>query len=69
MEKYVNDFKFVISYRGRSTTVDLRRIVAINHPDMKDMYFCVFFESAIWKVPVSEHDKLYKAWMGIKELV
>lgn len=65
MEKYSNDFKFVINYRGRSTTVDLRRIVAINHPDARDKYFCVFFENAIWKVPTSEHDKLYRAWIAI----
>lgn len=64
-EKYKNKFKITISYQGRATSVDLRKIVAISHTNEKDKYFCVYFANIIWKVSVSEHDRLYKAWMNI----
>ncbi len=64
-EKYVNTFKISISYQGRAVTVDLRKIVAINHPKVNDKYFCVYFDNMIWKVAVSEHDSLYKSWMNV----
>ena len=64
-EKYENKFKIIISYQGREITVDLRKIVAINHPNENDKYFCVYFDNSIWKVAVSEHDRLYKAWMNV----
>ena len=67
MEKYRNEYKFPIEYLGRTVTVDLRRIVAIGHPTAKDKYFCVFFENAIWKVGVDQHDRLYRAWMNITQ--
>lgn len=65
-EKYENRFKITIFYQCHSITVDLRKIVAINHPNASDKYFCVYFDNAIWKVAVSEHDRLYKAWMNIE---
>lgn len=64
-EKYKNQFKITISYQGHAITVDLRKIVAINHPKVNDKYFCVYFDNMVWKVAVSEHDSLYKAWMTV----
>lgn len=61
----MNTFKISISYQGRAVTVDLRKIVAINHPNGNDKFFCVYFDNVIWKVSVSEHDRLYKAWMNL----
>lgn len=64
MEKYKNDNKIVISYQKRLTTVDVREIVAMNHPNDGDKFFRVYFNNAVWQVDAKEHDKLYKAWMA-----
>lgn len=54
----------MIRYQNHDVSIDLRRIVAINHPNAKDGYFCVFFDGFVWKVSVSEHDRLYSAWLN-----
>ena len=65
-KNYENQFKVTISYQGHAITVDLRRIVAINHPNEGDKFFRVYFENAIWNVSIDQHDKLYEAWMEIE---
>lgn len=65
-EKFENQYKFTFSYQGHTVTIDLRRIVAINHPNENDTFFRVYFENAIWNVGIDQHDKLYKAWMQVE---
>ncbi len=64
MEKYKNENKIVINYQKRLTTVDVREIVAMNHPNEGDKFFRVYFENAVWQVSSDQHDRLYKAWMS-----
>lgn len=66
MDKIKNEYKVTFSYQGHTVTVDLRRIVAINHPNECDKFFRVYFENAIWNVATDQHDRLYKAWMGVE---
>ncbi len=63
MEKYKNDNKIVVNYQNRLTTIDLREIVAMNHPNKGDKFFRVYFENAVWQIAADQHERLYKAWM------
>ena len=65
MKEYKNDYKITITYLGHAITVDLRKIIAINHPNDNDSYFCIHFDRAVWKVPADQHDRIYRAWMNI----
>lgn len=65
MEKGENNFKINLGYQGHVVTVDLRSIVAINHPNDCDKYFCVYFDNMIWKVSIDQHDRLYKLWLNV----
>lgn len=69
MDKYSNDFKTIISYQGHVVTVDMRRIVAINHPKEGNKFFRVYFENFVWNVPIEYHDRLYKLWMGLDDKI
>ena len=56
-----------INNLGHSITLDLRKIVAISHPNKGDKYFCVYFNNGMWKVSISEHDSLFQSWMALFE--
>lgn len=53
---------FTFTYQSHKVTVDLGKIIAINHPNADDKYFCIHFTSVVWKVAADQHDKVYKAW-------
>ena len=65
MEKVKSEHKIAFGYQGHSITVDLRRIIAINHPNVGDKFFRVYFENSTWNVSIDQHDRLYKAWMCV----
>ena len=65
MEDTISKNKVSIRYQGRTTSIDLRSIVAINHPIDGDKFFKVYFGNSVWNVDISQHDRLYKAWMKV----
>ena len=66
MSELFGNKKISIRYQGRSVTVDLCKIIAINHPNANDKYFLVYFTgNMVWRVGSIEHDRLYKAWMDV----
>lgn len=66
MNEEINKSKLTILFQGHSVTVDLRKIVAINHPNDGDKFFRVYFGGdMVWNVGLDQHDRLYKAWQKL----
>lgn len=58
-----NSNLFVLEYKKRDVTVDLRCIMAISRPKERDKYFCVYFDSGVvWRVPADAYRGLSNAW-------
>lgn len=59
----MNENKIELRYNGWTTTLDLRRVVAITKPI--DGKFLIYFENAIWTVGESQFEHVYNAWMKL----